>query len=260
MEESHRPRAGSQSNRSRLGEYRTRAPARQARGRRLLLAALATAVATSVACSSPVIPAEPLPKRPKVYRVGAPDQLLVSILPEPVIERGVVVRPDGRISVDLIGDIDAANRTTEEIAAEIQQRISRFKRDAVVTVSVVAALSSTVTVFGQVGTPGTVVLDREKRLAEAIGALGGPNIFASEGRVRIIRSNFEQQTSQILLVNLRHIQAGDQRTNYLLHDGDIVVVPPNALARIGFTMQTLLFPFQPILSAGSAALLVSRGL
>jgi polysaccharide export outer membrane protein len=179
----------------------------------------------------------------------------VSILPEPVIERDVVVRPDGRISVDLIGDVLASGKTTDEIAADIRDRISRFKRDAVVTVSVSAARSSTVTVFGQVVRPGSVILDRETRLAEAIGSTGGTNIFASNGRIRVVRH--DRTGSKVLYVNLRDIQYGDQSTNYMLQDGDIVVVPPNAIARIGFALQNLLFPFQQVLSAGSGALLVT---
>ena len=51
---------------------------------------------------------------------------------------------------------------------------------------------------------------------------------------------------------------GDQSTNYLLQDGDIIVVPPNAFARVGFVLQTLLFPFQQIFSAGLGAATVSR--
>ncbi len=201
-----------------------------------------------------VPPPEAPPAAP--YRVGAPDELLVSILPEPVIERDVVVRPDGRISVDLIGDITVTGHTTEDIAEEIRDRISRFKRDAVVTVSVTASRSSTITVFGQVLRPGSVILDREIRLAEAIGSVGGTNLFASMARVRVIRHN--RTETKVLNVNLRDIQYGDQSTNYLLEDGDIVVVPPNAIARVGFALQTLLFPFQQVLSAGSGAFLISN--
>lgn len=209
----------------------------------------------SAGCIARAVPPPPA-QAPATYRVGAPDELLVSILPEPVIEREVVVRPDGRISVDLIGDVLASGRTTEQLAEDIRERISRFKRDAVVTVSVTESRSSTITIFGQVKSPGSMVLDRETRLAEAIGSAGGTNLFASLGRVRVIRSNPEE--TRILRVNLRDIQYGDQTTNYMLQDGDIVVVPPNAIARVGFALQTLLFPFQQIFSAGSGALIVTQ--
>jgi polysaccharide export outer membrane protein len=209
----------------------------------------------SLGCIARAVP-PPVAQPPATYRIGAPDELLVSILPEPTIEREVVVRPDGRISIDLIGDVIASRKTTEELSEEIREKISRFKRDAVVTVLVTASRSSTVTIFGQVVSPGSMVLDRETRLAEAIGSAGGTNLFASMGRVRVIRSNPDETT--ILHVNLRDIQYGDQSTNYMLQDGDIIVVPPNAIARVGFALQTLLFPFQQIFSAGSGALVVSQ--
>jgi polysaccharide export outer membrane protein len=210
------------------------------------------------ACIARPVAPPPAPPPPP-YRVGAPDELLVSILPEPRIERAALVRPDGRISVDLIGDVMANGGTTEEIAADIRDKISRYKRDAVVTVSVTVSRSSTITIFGQVGSPGSVVLARETRLAEAIGSVGGPNLFASKGRVRVVRHG-RSNGAEVLTANLRNIEYGDQSTNIVLQDGDIVVVPANALAKVGFALQTLLFPFQQVLSAGSGALLVSRGL
>jgi polysaccharide export outer membrane protein len=220
--------------------------------RLLLIVVPALSLCACIATPTP----PPVAPPPETYRIGAPDQLLVSILPEPVIERGVVVRPDGRISVDLIGDVMASGRTTEELAEDVRKKIARFKRDAVVTVSVSESRSSTITIFGQVASPGGMVLDRETRLAEAIGSRGGTNIFASRGRIRVIRTTPTEAT--VLRVNLRDIQYGDQTTNFMLRDGDIIVVPPNALARVGFALQTLFFPFQPVLSAGSAALIVSR--
>jgi polysaccharide export outer membrane protein len=219
------------------------------------LVSLLAAVLLGSGCFARAVP-PPAAQPPATYRIGAPDALLVSILPEPTIERQVVVRPDGRISIDLIGDVVASGLTTEQLAGEIRARISRFKRDAVVTVAVTESRSSTITIFGQVMSPGSQVLDRETRLAEAIGAAGGTNLFASKGRVRVVRSN--PQETRILRVNLRDIQYGDQSTNFMLQDGDIVVVPPNAIARVGFALQTLLFPFQQVLSAGSAAFVVSQ--
>ncbi len=220
-----------------------------------LLGPLLIAFVAATGCFARPVPPPSSPP-PATYRIGAPDELLVSILPEPTIERPVVVRPDGRISIDLIGDVLASGRTTEQLAGDIREKISRFKRDAVVTVSVTASRSSTITVFGQVIRPGSQILDRETRLAEAIGAAGGTNLFASLGRIRVVRSNPEE--TKVLRVNLRDIEYGDQSTNFTLQDGDIVVVPPNAIARVGFALQTVLFPFQTVLSAGSGAFMVSQ--
>ena len=212
---------------------------------------IAFACALALGCSTKLLP--PPAHVPATYKVGTPDRLLVNILPEPAIERVVVVRPDGFISVDLIGDVPAVGRSVHEIAADIQERISRYRRDALVTVSLEEALSSSVTLFGEVREPGITIVDRHTRLAEAIGLRGGPTIFASKGRVRVVRSAPGTET-EVFRVNLRHIGAGDLTTNIMLRDGYIVVVPPSALARIGYTLQSLLFPFQQILTAGTALL------
>jgi polysaccharide export outer membrane protein len=192
------------------------------------------------------------PPGPQVtaYRVGPPDQLHITILPEPVIERDVIVRPDGMISIDLIGDIAAAGRTTEEIGGDIETRIGRFKRDARVTVALGAALSSEVTVLGEVGRPRTFPLARQTRLVEAIGTVGGTTVFAARSRIRLIRT--QDTETHVYKVDLDGIQSGDMRTNYLLQGGDLVYVPPNVFASIGYAVQAALFPFQQIFGFGAS--------
>jgi polysaccharide export outer membrane protein len=184
------------------------------------------------------------------YRVGPPDQLVISILPDPVIEREVVVRPDGMISVDLVGDVPAAGRTTEEIAADIESRIGRFKRDARVTVALGAALSSEVTVLGEVGRPSTFPLARQTRVVEAIGTVNGTTVFANKDSIRLIRTS--EGKPAVYRVDLAAIQRGDMRTNYVLQGGDLLYVPPGAMASIGYAMQALLFPFQQLLGFGAS--------
>lgn len=200
------------------------------------------------ACATPAPPPEMNPNIS--YRVGAPDQLLVSILPEPVIEREVVVRPDGKVSIDLVGDIQASGLTTEEIAEEVRVKISRYKRDASVTVTVVAAESDTISLFGEVRNPGTFPILHDIRVAEAIAQLGGTTHFASRRYIRVIRS--DGQTTDVIRVNLTKIQAGDLTTNIQLLSGDIIVVPPTTLAKIGYFLQQIFFPFQPIIQVGGS--------
>lgn len=189
------------------------------------------------------------------FRVGAPDQLQVVVLPEPVIERTVTVRPDGMISFDLIGDVPAGGRTVDEVAADIEQRISRFKRDASVTVSLAAAKSTAITVLGEVKAPNAFPLVKETRVAEAIGQVGGVTIFARTAKIRVVRPGGGEPV--VYIVNLNAIRDGDLSTNILLRSGDIVYVPPSFFAKVGYAMNVLLLPFQPFLGlatsfAGSA--------
>jgi len=183
------------------------------------------------------------------YVIGPPDQLTVTILPEPIIERSVLVRPDGMISIDLIGDVPAAGRTPEEIAADIENRISRFKRNARVTVALEESLSAQVTVLGEVNRPVTFPLERETRVVEALGMVGGPTIFAAKSRIKVIR--FQEGKSHVYRVNLNALEDGDLGTNILLQGGDLVVVPPTVSATVGHWLGNLFYPLQRIIGLGT---------
>ena len=194
----------------------------------------------SVGCET-VDPA-PLPaaRIPPPYRIGAPDILLVSVLPEPILEREVVVRPDGFITIDLVGDVKATGRTASEISADVQQRMTRFKRDALVSISVKAALSDAISVFGEVLAPGTFPLEREMRLAEAIGARGGTSKFAAKSRVRVIR--MQEGSPLVIQSDFGRIEQGNVSTNVTLQKGDIVVVPPSLFSGGGLQDQRPALP------------------
>lgn len=224
------------------------------RGRAVLALALMSVFFTA-ACTTQLAP-PPVRPTESTYLVGPPDQLLVTILPDPEIERNAVVRPDGRISIDLIGDVQAAGRTVEQIAAEIQKRVTRFKRDAHVTVSVVASESLAVTVLGEVRNPGTFPLTSETRVSQAVGLRGGATMFGSKNKVRLIRTNGE--STQMFIINLSKIENGDLSSNMVMRGGDMLVIPPNILAKIGYSMQMLLFPFQPVLGTAGNVWSVSR--
>jgi polysaccharide export outer membrane protein len=202
--------------------------------------ALACVVSMAVGCSTTLRP-PPESGFPAYYRVGSPDQLRITVLPDPPLERQERVRPDGRISIDLIGDVDAAGRTTQEIAADIEERIARYKLDPRVTVSVAMSLTDSITIFGEVRSPGAFPLERETRLAEAIGLRGGPTPFARRGKVRVIR--VVEEETEVIMANLAAIQ--------------IVVVPANVLAQIGYLIQNITFPFTTIFSPASAGMAMS---
>lgn len=213
------------------------------------LIVFAMLISVSTGCGVTPAPPPPAPPVPS-YIVGAPDELNVHILPEPEIDRRVTVRPDGMISIDLIGDVQAAGQTPQQIASTIQQKIARYKRDAAVSVSVVESPSQFVTVYGEVGNPGTFPLSSEMRVSEAIGRVGGTRPFASQNHIRIVRTDGEQ--TQVIRVRLKDIGRGDLESNVMVEEGDLIVVPPTFLARIGYAVQMVFFPFQPILTTAGA--------
>jgi polysaccharide export outer membrane protein len=172
------------------------------------------------------------------------------VLPDPAIEREVVVRPDGLISLDLIGDIPAGGRTTEEVAKDIETRIQRFKRDASVTVSLVNSASPQLTMLGEVSRPSTFALTSDMTAIEAIGTVGGVTRMAAKDRVRLIRLA-EDGKPRVYLVNLAAIERGDFATNYPLRGGDVLVVLPTGTASVGYMFQRIFFPLQQILGLGA---------
>ena len=216
----------------------------------LLIAGTGLGLGACASAGFGVLPAPPPEPTAQEYRIGPPDRLTITIMPEPLIQRVVVVRPDGMISIDLVGDIPASGRTAEDIASDIEKRISRYKRDANVTVALEASLSSEITVLGEVGSQRTFALSKETRLIEAIGSVGGVTNYADKNNIRLIR--LLDGKTHVYTANYDAIQHGDMSTNYLLLGGDVIVVPPTGFARTGYAIQSVLFPIQQLLGFGTS--------
>jgi polysaccharide export outer membrane protein len=201
--------------------------------------------AAALGCTTTWAPS-PVVESRSPYRVGAPDLLVITILPEPAIEADVTVRPDGMITVPLIGEVAARDRTIPEIAADLEERIARFKREPQVDVALVGAASTDIVILGEVRRQDSFALVKETRIIEAIGLVGGTTAFSSDRNIRVIRTEANGVTT-VLRVNLNAIRKGDLSTNLMLEPGDFVFVPPTIWARFGYALNTLLFPFQPIM-------------
>ncbi len=209
---------------------------------------IATALFFTACITSPTAPP---PVEWIDYRVGPPDQLRVTILPEPVISEEATVRPDGMITVQLIGDVLAGGRTTVEIAADIQERIKRYKRGAVVTVSLESAQADLITVYGEVGRPQTISLTRQMRVSDALGTAGDVTNLANEDNIRVVRPG---NPPEVIIVDIAAIRTGDLSTNVQLYGGDIIYVEPTFIAKIGYVIRQILFPFDPLFNAGRNAM------
>ena len=117
------------------------------------------------------------------YRIGVDDDVKVSVWQNPGLDVTVPVRPDGMISVPLVGDIDAGGRTPEEVAGEIQEKLKTYVRDPQVTVIVTQLRSheylSRVRVTGAVRQPVSVPYRQGMTVLDAVLAAGGTNEFAA---------------------------------------------------------------------------------
>jgi len=159
------------------------------------------------------------------YALNAGDVLQVSVWKETELTREVLVRPDGKISFPLVGDIKAAGTTPENVQAALAERLQKYIPDPVVTVSLGAANGNKVYVLGKVTHPGEYVMARPLDVMQVLAMAGGLNTFASENKVLILRRDTAGKQEAIPF-RYAAVQNGEElQSNIMLVSGDIVVVP-----------------------------------
>ena len=164
----------------------------------------------------------------EAYRIGVDDVVRVAVWQNPALNVTVPVRPDGRISVPLVGDVVAGGRTPEEVAAEIKPALEKFVRNPQVTVIIDQLRSheylARVRVTGAVRTPISVPYRQGMTVLDAVLAAGGTNEFAAADRTELYRK--EGDSTRAFAVRLdRILQKGELDTNYPVQPGDVITVP-----------------------------------
>ena len=162
------------------------------------------------------------------YRIGVDDEIKVSVWQNPGLDVSVPVRPDGRISVPLVGDVEAGGRTPEEVSGEIQEKLKTYVRDPQVTVIVTELRSheylSRVRVTGAVRQPVSVPYRQGMTVLDAVLAAGGTNEFAASDRTELYRKDGDRTTAYAVRLD-RILKDGDLATNYPVQPGDVITVP-----------------------------------
>ncbi|BAU47898.1 sugar ABC transporter substrate-binding protein [Sulfurifustis variabilis] len=163
------------------------------------------------------------------YKIGVDDRLQVSVWRNPELSVTVPVRPDGMISVPLIGDVQAGGRTPTQVAESIRQKLSTYIRDPSVAVILTDLRSheflSRVRVTGAVRAPRSMPFRQGMTVLDAVLEAGGVNDFAAANRAKLYRKKNGQQT-EVLDVDLGDIlNKGRLDTNVLLIPGDVITVP-----------------------------------
>ncbi|HKE47008.1 MAG TPA: XrtA/PEP-CTERM system exopolysaccharide export protein [Rhodanobacteraceae bacterium] len=189
----------------------------------VLLAACATSTGSKTA---PKI--DPQAQAVTAYRIGVDDEVKVSVWQNEGLGVSVPVRPDGKISVPLVGDVDAGGRTPEEVAGEIQEKLKTFVRDPQVTVIVTQLRSheylSRVRVTGAVRSPVSVPYRQGMTVLDAVLAAGGTNEFAAADRTELYRKEGEATRAYAVQLD-RILKNGELSTNYPVQPGDVITVP-----------------------------------
>jgi len=161
---------------------------------------------------------------PSTYRVGAEDLLEITVWREDALKRDVLVRPDGGISYPLIGEVQAAGKTVDELREEITKRLEKFVPDAAVSVTVLKTGSQRIYVLGKVTKPGEFPVGRNVDVLQALSMAGGLTPFADTNGIRIMRRDGDRQ-STLPFEYGRVIRGEKLEQNVLLRAGDVVVVP-----------------------------------
>lgn len=162
------------------------------------------------------------------YKIGVGDALAINVWRNPELSLNVPVRPDGKVSMPLIGDILAADLTTEQLSQNITTSLTTFIRNPQVTVIVANPSSSDfqrrVRITGAVSDPQSIPYREGMTVLDLVLLAGGPTEFASANKAKLYRKvGGELKIYPIRLDDL--INDGDVQTNYALQPSDIVAVP-----------------------------------
>ena len=165
----------------------------------------------------------------KEFLLGPEDVLEVTVWRNQDLSRIVVVRPDGKISLPLIGDVQASGLNSSQVAAKIAARLTEFKENPNVSVSLKEVNSYFIFVLGEVLKPGKYPLKSYATVLQGVSMAGGFTPFASKNRMQVIRThaNEDGKENQIRIpVPYNELVAGKgEIENFILKSGDTIVVP-----------------------------------
>ena len=191
----------------------------------------AAALALTVCTLAPVVAKDkdadkkPVPQAPGMndeYHVVAGDKLRIEVYKDLQLSQSVQVRPDGKITMPLIGDIEATGRTPIELRDAIAKSLKDYVTNPTVTVIVVEATVATAYVMGEVNHPGAVTLQAPLTIMQALAVAGGLKDFADAKNIRVLR----KASSGVETISFNYKDAlKSSRAPIYLRAGDTVVVP-----------------------------------
>ncbi len=188
------------------------------------------------------------------YRVMPPDVLIITSKRVREIDRHTeTVRPDGKITLALLGSHFVAGKTVEQISAELQVIAREFYQDADVSVRVAGFNSKKVFVWGEVMAPGPYPYTGANTIMSTL-SMAQPTRLADHGRIDVLRPGRDGVMVKRMTIDLdKMIKEGDMALNAVLEEGDVLYVPPTPMAAVGLALQQVLLPIQPAVSTASGA-------
>jgi len=174
------------------------------------------------------VPQAVAPGDEQQYQIGPGDQLQVTVWQHPDLSPGVVVLPDGQISLPLAGEVKAAGLTVKELATEIRAKLAEYVRSPEVTITVTnpasASFQQRVRVTGSVQRPVSAPFRKGMTVLDVVLEAGGPTEFASANGTKLYRTTGgESQVYKVFLDDI--LKKGKMETNYELQPADVITVP-----------------------------------
>jgi polysaccharide export outer membrane protein len=165
-------------------------------------------------------------KMAPAYLIGPEDVLDIAVWKNPDLSLEVTVRPDGKISMPLVGDIHAGGRTPDELREVIVAKLKEYQETVVASVIVKQVNSYRIFILGEVVNPGSYLIKRRTTVLQAIALAGGFNKYASKNKMVVIRDK-KGETEEKIPVRFDHIVDPKARldTNLTLKPGDTIFVP-----------------------------------
>jgi len=166
------------------------------------------------------------PKIDNNYTIGPEDVIEVSVWKNADLSKTVIVRPDGQISLPLIGDVKASGLTPTELKDAIANKLKEYKEDPIVSVILKEINSYNIFVMGEVVRPGKYSLKSNTTVLQALSLAGGFTAFASRSKILLMRQ--DPRTLAVTEMRLRYneiISGEDPQRDILLRPGDTIVVP-----------------------------------
>ena len=159
------------------------------------------------------------------YVIGPEDMLQITVWKNESLSRELAVRPDGKISMPLLHDVQAAGLTPMQLQEKLATALGEFMPNPEVAVTVTDVRSYRISVLGEVMKPGVLQLKSDTTVLEALALAGGFRDFASPSKILILRRNGDGQTDKIPFNYNRVVKDNRSEGNVTLKSGDVVVVP-----------------------------------
>jgi polysaccharide export outer membrane protein len=177
----------------------------------------------------PAPPAAATPQAEPDYVIGIGDVLAIGVWNEASVSGDVVVRPDGKISVNLINEIEAAGLTASQLRARLTEEFMKFfKSPPTVMLQIKQINSRNVFIQGQVGKPGPYPLTQPLTISMLLAIAGGPTEYADKDKIRIIRHSERGRDGGPVsfMFNYKDFERGKNlKQDIALKPGDVVIVP-----------------------------------